>query len=81
MVIAKQEMSAWSQEHCLYQVCTMEESGGGKFERRDKDFEIFNIQILKVHLVVKAWSWKKNKICNKMSGPCTCLAIQVSTIL
>jgi hypothetical protein len=34
MVPAKQEMSAWSQEHCLYQVCTMEESGGGKIERQ-----------------------------------------------
>jgi hypothetical protein len=49
--------------------------------RRDEDFELFNIQNVKVHLVVKAWSWRKNKICNKMGGPCTCLAIQDSTIL
>jgi len=34
MVPAKQEMSAWSQENCLYQVCTMEESGGGRIERQ-----------------------------------------------
>jgi hypothetical protein len=30
MVPAKQEMSAWSQERCLYQMCTMEESDGGE---------------------------------------------------
>jgi len=38
-------------------------------EGRDRDFELFNIEILKVHLVVKAWNWRKNKYLQQDGWP------------
>jgi hypothetical protein len=35
----------------------------------DRDFELFNVQILRVHLVVKAWSWRKNKYLQQDGWP------------